>query len=45
MTDDHTFIDAAGGVLSGSERALDAWQGFFETFPDYRNLLEPRPHR
>jgi ketosteroid isomerase-like protein len=38
MTDDHTFIDAAGKVFSGKEEVLDAWRGFFQAFPDYRNV-------
>jgi ketosteroid isomerase-like protein len=37
MTGDHTFIDTAGTVLSGRERVLSAWKGFFEAFPDYAN--------
>ncbi len=37
MTDDHTFIDSDGKVLAGRQRVLEAWRGFFETFPDYRN--------
>jgi SnoaL-like domain len=37
MTDDHTFIDSDGNVLAGRSRVLEAWKGFFEAFPDYRN--------
>jgi ketosteroid isomerase-like protein len=37
MTDDHTFIDSAGGVVSGKQAVLNAWEGFFRAFPDYRN--------
>jgi ketosteroid isomerase-like protein len=37
MTDGHTFIDSDGNVLAGRKRVLEAWQGFFEAFPDYRN--------
>jgi uncharacterized protein (TIGR02246 family) len=37
MTDDHTFVDSAGSVLAGKEAVLAAWEGFFESFPDYRN--------
>jgi ketosteroid isomerase-like protein len=38
MTDDHTFIDTEDNVLSGRENVLSAWRGFFEAFPDYRNV-------
>jgi ketosteroid isomerase-like protein len=38
MSHDHTFIDSAGNVVSGREDALEAWQGFFEAFPGYRNV-------
>lgn len=37
MTDGHTFIDSDGNVFAGRNRVLEAWQGFFEAFPDYRN--------
>lgn len=39
MSDDHTFIDSQGGVVSGKQACLDAWRGFFESFPDYRNVF------
>jgi protein-S-isoprenylcysteine O-methyltransferase Ste14/ketosteroid isomerase-like protein len=38
MTEDHTFIDSDGNVISGRDEVLDAWRGFFEAFPDYRNV-------
>jgi ketosteroid isomerase-like protein len=38
MADDHTFIDAAGTVFRGREEVLEAWRGFFEAFPGYRNV-------
>jgi ketosteroid isomerase-like protein len=38
MTDDHTFVDSAGSVLAGQDAVLAAWKGFFEAFPDYRNV-------
>jgi ketosteroid isomerase-like protein len=38
MTDDHTFVDSSGNVISGKEDVLEAWTGFFEAFPDYRNV-------
>ena len=37
MTDDHMFVDSAGSVLAGKDDVLAAWNGFFESFPDYRN--------
>jgi hypothetical protein len=33
----HTFIDSDGNVISGRDKVLDAWRGFFRAFPDYRN--------
>jgi ketosteroid isomerase-like protein len=37
MTDDHAFIDSEGTVLAGKTEVLNAWEGFFAAFPDYRN--------
>jgi ketosteroid isomerase-like protein len=37
MADGHTFIDSDGNVLAGRTDVLEAWKGFFEAFPDYRN--------
>ena len=39
MSDDHKFIDTAEEVVSGKEGCLRAWRGFFESFPDYRNVF------
>jgi ketosteroid isomerase-like protein len=39
MTDDHRFIDSAGGHTDGKPACIEAWQGFFATFPDYRNVF------
>jgi ketosteroid isomerase-like protein len=39
MSDDHRFIDAEGGSVSGKQACLDAWRGFFGSFPDYRNVF------
>jgi ketosteroid isomerase-like protein len=39
MTDDHTFIDSAGSVVSGKAAAAAAWDSFFKAFPDYRNVF------
>jgi ketosteroid isomerase-like protein len=40
MTHDHTFIDTADKITRGKEKALEAWRGFFQHFPDYRNLFD-----
>ncbi len=40
ITDDHTFIDTSNNSFSGKEKVLDAWKGFFQQFPDYRNTFE-----
>jgi len=40
MTDDHTFIDSANQSFQGKEKVVEAWQGFFALFPDYRNIFE-----
>ena len=37
MTDGHTFVDSDGDVLAGRGKVLQAWRGFFDLFPDYRN--------
>jgi ketosteroid isomerase-like protein len=40
MTDDHAFIDTAGHAIRGKSACLDAWRGFFKSFPDYRNIFD-----
>ena len=40
MTADHVFIDSANNRISGKERCVEAWRGFFAAFPDYRNRFE-----
>jgi ketosteroid isomerase-like protein len=40
MSDDHRFVDSAGATVEGKAACLDAWRGFFDAFPDYRNELE-----
>jgi ketosteroid isomerase-like protein len=37
MTDDHTFIDAKGGVSKGKTAMKEGWKEFFKRYPDYRN--------
>jgi ketosteroid isomerase-like protein len=39
MTDDHVFVDSAGGRVDGRQRCLLAWRGFFDAYPDYRNVF------
>ncbi|MFG2297981.1 nuclear transport factor 2 family protein [Streptomyces sp. NPDC048603] len=40
MSEDHTFVDPAGTVVSGRRACLEAWRGFFAAFPGYRNVFE-----
>ena len=40
MTDTHRFIDSAGTTVEGKSACIDAWRGFFGTFPDYRNVFD-----
>ena len=40
MTDTHRFIDSAGNAVEGRAECLDAWRGFFDAFPDYRNVFD-----
>ena len=40
MTDDHAFIDTGDNILRGKEKVLEAWKGFLDSFPDYRNMLD-----
>jgi ketosteroid isomerase-like protein len=35
MSADHTFIDAHGNQVSGKEKMIAGWRGYFEWFPDY----------
>jgi len=39
MTDDHAFVDTDGVVVSGRRGCIEAWRGFFASFPDYRNVF------
>ena len=48
MTEDHTFIDRDGNVLSSKANMIEAWKSFFETFPDYKNtfnIIESRNNK
>jgi len=40
MSDDHKFIDAAGGIVAGKTSCREAWNGFFAAFPDYQNHFD-----
>ena len=35
MSDDHTFIDAHGNQVSGRDKMIPGWRGYFDWFPDY----------
>jgi hypothetical protein len=40
MHDQHRFVDSAGAAVTGKSACLEAWQGFFDAFPDYRNIFD-----
>lgn len=40
MTSDHAFVDTEGHVLRGRAACREAWLGFFEAFPSYRNEFD-----
>jgi ketosteroid isomerase-like protein len=40
MTEDHAFTDTAGASVRGKAACIEAWRGFFEQFPDYRNTFD-----
>jgi len=40
MTQDHRFVDSAGGTVEGRVACREAWSGFFESFPGYRNVFD-----
>ena len=40
MTESHRFIDAAGASVAGRSACVEAWRGFFDGFPDYRNIFD-----
>ena len=40
MTNTHRFIDSAGTTVDGRSACLEAWRGFFDAFPDYRNVFD-----
>jgi chorismate-pyruvate lyase len=40
MTEDHRFIDVENRIVHGRIAVREAWRGFFEAYPDYRNVFE-----
>ena len=40
MASNHRFIDSAGSTVTGKRACLEAWRGFFDAFPDYRNVFD-----
>ncbi|GAB3522181.1 nuclear transport factor 2 family protein [Arthrobacter monumenti] len=40
MSSDHSFIDPGGNAIIGKAACIEAWRGFFDTYPDYRNFFE-----
>lgn len=40
MTDNHSFVDSANTVERGKTNCLNAWKGFFQGFPDYKNYFQ-----
>lgn len=40
MSDDHVFVDTAGGRTEGKPACVEAWRGFFAAFPGYLNTFE-----
>jgi ketosteroid isomerase-like protein len=40
MNEGHRFVDPSGAAVHGRDACLEAWRGFFDTFPDYRNVFD-----
>jgi len=40
MHEQHRFVDSAGGSVDGKAACIEAWRGFFDAFPDYRNVFD-----
>lgn len=40
LSEDHLFIDAGGQQVSGAEKVLAGWKGYFDWFPDYTIEVE-----
>jgi ketosteroid isomerase-like protein len=39
MTADHTFTDTGGTAFRGKDACMEAWRGFFQAYPGYRNIF------
>jgi len=39
MADDHRFTDMEGASVLGKAACVRAWRGFFDAYPDYRNVF------
>ena len=40
MSEDHSFIDAAGRKETGREKMIGGWKAYYKMFPDYRIEIE-----
>ena len=40
MHEQHRFVDSAGASVEGRAACVEVWRGFFEAFPDYRNVFD-----
>lgn len=40
MANNHTFIDTAGNAFIGKAACIEAWRGFFDSYPGYRNTFD-----
>jgi len=40
MSDNHIFIDTGNNVANGKQTCLTIWKGFFNIFPDYKNVFK-----
>jgi limonene-1,2-epoxide hydrolase len=40
MTEDHTFVDSGGNIVSGRERMIVGWEQYLRMFPDFKIQIE-----
>ena len=40
MSEDHVFIDSEEELDEGKRSCLENWMGFFQIFPDYKNVVD-----
>jgi ketosteroid isomerase-like protein len=40
MTEDYTFIDPSGQIVSGRSKMIAGWEGYFRMFPDFEIQVE-----